>query len=143
MRRQNHQLNLPPAEVEPINRQAKATPRNLTGDSENLTAAAKLINPLRWLRLARERAKLSQRYLASRMEISEQLLSAQLSDHEPDKHLSLRRLGRVPDRELWKEFFLLGLEDLGFKVVVMEPEQFEARNELQRAVVNYMKAMTK
>jgi hypothetical protein len=74
------------------------------------------------------------------MGIGESLLSAQLSDHE-EKHLSLRRLSRVPDVGLWKEFALLLLEDLGFTVIVLDQDQASAFHQLQAASAKFTQEM--
>lgn len=116
----NHQLNLPPVEVTPVNR-----------------VAVKQVNPLRWVRTALTRCDLSQRWLAAAMGISEPLVSAQLSDHEPTKHLSLRHLGKVDEVGFWREFCLLALEDLGFTVVICTPEEKAALAGVQVACAHY------
>lgn len=129
--RHSLQRPLPPMEVQPI------TPRVNRTQGETVKSVGKAVNPLRWLREALRRAHLSQTYLASAMGISEPLLSAQLSEHNTDKHLSLRRLAGAEDVTLWKEFCLLALEDLGFHVVVMDVEEYEAHQQLRAASLNY------
>jgi hypothetical protein len=139
MRRQNHQLNLPPAEVEPVNRQAKANLRDSTAPAGYSTAPVEAINPLRWVRQSIAKVGLSQRYMACAMGISEQLFSIQVLGQVDDKHLSLRRLGKVDDVNFWREFALLILEDLGFQVVVMDQEQHAAWKQLQVAQANWQR----
>jgi hypothetical protein len=65
---------------------------------------------------------MKQSAMASYMGISTPLLSAQLSDMEPTKHLSIRRLMRITDPIFWQELALLILEDLGLSVIVVTPE---------------------
>jgi transcriptional regulator with XRE-family HTH domain len=130
----HHQLRIPPMEVQavnpPVNRSSAAA----------VNSPVKTVNPLRWVREALKRARLSQTYFASALGISEPLVSAQLSEHNPDKHLSLRRMGGVDDVSFWREFCLLCLEDLGFRVVIMTPEQYEAHEHLVASANQYARA---
>lgn len=130
-------------EVTLSNRQAKAHIRELTVAGGVLTAPVNSVNTLRWVRESLRKCGLSQTYLAAAMGISKPLVSAQLSDHEPDKHLSMRRLGHVDDVNFWREFALLILEDLGFSVVVMDEDQRAAWHQLQVAQANYQREMAK
>lgn len=127
----HHQLTIGPLEVPSVNREvnrSQAAPVNQT---------VKTVNPLGWVRESLNRTRLSQTYLAAAMGISEPLVSAQLSEHNVDKHLSMRRLGRVEDVGFWKEFALLILEDLGFHVVVMNHAQYEAHGRMVAAANDY------
>lgn len=127
------QIPLPPALVQPVN----------PGVNRSAAQPVKRVNPLAWVRGALLRTQSPQRWLAAVLDISEPLLSAQLSDHNADKHLSLRRLGRVEDVSFWKEFFLLGLEDLGFHVVVMDDAQYEAHQQLTASAVTYARTSSR
>lgn len=118
------QLSLGPMEVKPLNR-----------------SAVKSVNPLKCLREARVTVGLKLAAMASAMGISEPLLSAQLSDHDETKHLSLRRLGRVQDVGLWREFCLQMLEDCGFCVVIVTPDQKAALVDVQAACAAYARVM--
>lgn len=125
------QLNLPPTEVHPVSRTVNRP------SLPPVTRPVNGLNPLRWVREALSRARLSQGYLAAAMGISEPLISAQLSEHAPGKHLSMRRLGRVQDTGFWREFALLILEDLGLAVVVMDRDQYQAYQHLATAALHY------
>lgn len=129
----HHQLYMPPTLVEPLPRELNRLPES------PVKTSVERFNPLKCVRTTLDRLHLSQRWFAATLGISEQLVSAQLSDHNDDKHLSLRRLGRVEDVSFWKEFFLLGLEDLGFCVVLVTPEQKAALVSLQAASAHYTK----
>ncbi len=117
------QLNLPPLEVTPLNRRE--------GESFPI---------LRLARQARERCGLKQAAMAAYMGISEPLLSAQFSELEIDKHLSLRRLGRVTVHEFWREFAFGILSALGLTVVVVSGAEREALADLQVAISRYVRA---
>jgi hypothetical protein len=110
MSKKSVQLTLGPMEVTTVNK-PKLPVKN--------------INPLAWVREAILLSRLSQGYMAAAMGISEPLLSAQLSDHNTDKHLSLRRLSRVDDEGFWCELALSILECFGKRAVVMTEEQYE------------------
>jgi hypothetical protein len=127
------QIPLPPALVQSVN----------PGVNRSGAGAVKRVNPLAWVRGALVRSQLPQRWLAAVLDISEPLLSAQLSDHNTEKHLSLRRMGRIEDASFWKEFFLLGLEDLGFHVVVMDEAQYEAHQQLTASAVTYARSTSR
>lgn len=123
----SRQLNLPPTEVKAVNHVL----------NRFQVAPVKSVNWLRIARTARERAQLKLAAMAEMMGISEPLLSAQLSDHEDGKHLSMRRLGRVNDASFLREFALLLLEDLGLSVIVVTVEQKAALDRLQAASADY------
>jgi transcriptional regulator with XRE-family HTH domain len=127
----HHQLHIPPMEVHSVNREVNRT------SAAPVNSPVNAVNPLRWAREALRRAGLSQTYFAAALGISEPLVSAQLSEHNTDKHLSLRRMRGVQEVSYWKEFFLLGLEDLGFRVVVMTQEQYEAHEHLVASANQY------
>lgn len=128
MSRSNNQLNLPPQEVEPLNRKRLSTqPAQLL--------SVKAPNLLSVTRRALANASLSNRWLAHIFGCSEQLVSAQLSDHS-DKHLSMRKLSRIDDAGFWREFLMLLAEDLGLEVIVVTPEQRAAIREVVAASAN-------
>ena len=115
------QLNLPPVEVKAINRKE--------GESA--------IPVLSMVRRARELCGLKQASMAAYMGISEPLLSAQLSDADTDKHLSLRRLSRVTVRDFWALFALLLIEDCGLSVQVLTPQERDALLDMHSAITRY------
>jgi hypothetical protein len=94
------------------------------------------VNPLSWVREAIIRARLSQGYMAAAMGISEPLLSAQLSDHNEDKHLSFRRLSGVDDAGFWCALALCILESFGKRAVVMTEQQYEIHMAMVAALVD-------
>jgi hypothetical protein len=118
--RKSVQLNLPPLEVTSVHNR-----RPVKG-----------INPLFWVREAIIRARLSQTYMAAAMGISEALLSAQLSDHNEDKHLSMRRLGGVDDAGFWCSVALCILESFGKHAIVMTEQQYEIHMAMVAAMVD-------
>lgn len=124
--RSSIQLNLPPQEVEPINSNRFST------KPETVSAP----NLLKITRLAMERRRLSNRWLAHVFGCSEQLVGAQLSDHNEDKHLSMRKLSRVDDAGFWREFLMLLAEDLGLHIIVVTPEQHQAIRDVVAASAN-------
>lgn len=124
------QLNLPPQEVEPLN------PKRLSAQP----ASVKAPNLLRITRAALAKSSLSNRWLAHMFGCSEQLVSAQLSDHSDDKHLSMRKLSRVDDAGFWREFLMLLAEDLGLRVIVVTPEQDQALRDVVAASANLQRA---
>ncbi len=97
------------------------------------------------LRKTLSKTQRSNRWLASVFGQSEQLTQVQLADDHPEKHCSLRKLGRIGtrDKAFWKEFFLLGLNQLGFKVVVFDEAQYEAFYQLQASSAKFNQEMTK
>jgi hypothetical protein len=125
--RKSVQLNLPPLEVTSVNKRTPSVNR---------------VNPLTWVREAILLSRLSQGYVAAAMGISEPLLSAQLSDHNDDKHLSLRRLAGVDDARFWCEFALCILESFGKHVIVMTQEQYEVHMAMVAALVDAAKHAT-
>ena len=118
------QINLPPTLVNPVN-------------PSHGRVKVKRLNPLNLVRRAREKCGMKLAAMAMSMGISEPLLSAQLSEQELTKHLSMRKLASVEDVNFWKEFALLILEDLGFSVVVMTPAEKSALAALQSASATY------
>jgi hypothetical protein len=127
MPRKSVQLNLPPTLVTTVNKRPPSVNR---------------VNPLAWVREAILLSRLSQGYVAAAMGISEPLLSAQLSDHNDDKHLSLRRLARVDEAGFWCEFALCILESFGKHVIVMTQEQYEVHMAMVAALVEAAKHAT-
>jgi hypothetical protein len=123
MSRKSVQLNLPPLEVTKVNRRLPVHH----------------VNPLSWVREAIIRARLSQGYMAAAMGISEPLLSAQLSDHNEDKHLSFRRLSGVDDAGFWCALALCILESFGRRAVVMTEQQYEIHMAMVAALVDTAK----
>lgn len=120
------QRNLPPMLVNPVSPVAAKV-------------AVKRLNPLNLVRQAREKCGMKLASMADAMGISEPLLSAQLSEQEGTKHLSVRRMTGIEDVSFWREFALLILEDLGFTVVLVTPEQKSALTDLQAASAQYAK----
>lgn len=120
------QLNLPPAEVEPLNRERFSTQ----------PARVCSVNLLRITRLALERSGLKKRWLAALFGVSEQLVGAQLSDDHDDRHLSMRKMGRVQEFGFWREFLYLLAEDLGLVIIIVTPEQKQAIREVLAASAN-------
>jgi hypothetical protein len=127
MSRKSVQLNLPPTEVTTVNKRTPSVNR---------------VNPLGWVREAILLSGLKQGAMAYAMGISEPLLSAQLSDHNEDKHLSLRRLSGVDDAGFWCEFALCILESFGKRVIVMTQEQYEIHIAMVAALVETAKHAT-
>jgi hypothetical protein len=127
MSRKSVQLNLPPTEVTTVNKRTPSVNR---------------VNPLGWVREAILLSGLKQGAMAYAMGISEPLLSAQLSDHNEDKHLSLRRLSGVDDAGFWCEFALCILESFGKHVIVMTQEQYEVHMAMVAALVDSAKHTT-
>jgi hypothetical protein len=127
MSRKSVQLNLPPTEVTTVNKRPTAVNR---------------VNPLGWVREAILLSGLKQGAMAYAMGISEPLLSAQLSDHNEDKHLSLRRLARVDEAGFWCELALCILESFGKHVIVMTQEQYEIHIAMVAALVETAKHAT-
>lgn len=119
------QRNLPPMEVEALYRERLST----------APLSVKAPNLLSVTRRALVAAKLSNRWLAHIFGCSEQLVSAQLSDHT-DKHLSMRKLSRIDDAGFWREFLMLLGEDLGLEVIVVTAEQKQAMRDLVAASAN-------
>lgn len=118
----HHQLNLPPVEVQPVNRSQGKT--------------VKSINLLKITRQALTKNGLSSRWLSSLFGCSEALISAQLSDHHEEKHLSMRKMGRIEESGFWTEFLMLLAEDLGLEVIVVTPEQKQAIRDVVSASAN-------
>lgn len=132
----SRQLNLPPTKVEPINQSA----------GKRLSTPERLVKPVNLLSITRRalvKCSLSQRWFAAVLGVSEQLASAQLADDRDDKHLSMRRLGRIEEPGFWREFLMLLAEDLGLTVVVLDAEQKQAAVDLQIASANYARVMAK
>lgn len=127
------QLNLPPAEVQKVNQPSRMVNYATDGRLTPTIAPVKRVNLLRITREAIKRAHLSQTWFASALGISEPLVSAQLSDHAEDKHLSMRRMGRIDEAGFWREFLMLLAEDIGLTVVVLDAEQKQALTNLQTA----------
>jgi hypothetical protein len=120
------QLNLPPTTVVSVNRSQPF------GQPKQVVA----VNLLRIVRQALVNSSLSQDWLSALFGCSKQLISAQLSDEQDEKHLSMRKMGRIDDAGFWKEFLLLLAEDLGLEVMVVTPEQKQAIRDVMAASAN-------
>jgi hypothetical protein len=120
------QLNLPPTTVVSVNRSQPF------GQPKQVVA----VNLLRIVRQALVKSSLSQDWLSALFGCSKQLISAQLSDEQDEKHLSMRKMGRIDDAGFWKEFLLLLAEDLGLEVMVVTPEQKQAIRDVMAASAN-------
>jgi len=127
--RPHHQLHIPPMEVEPLYRSVGQTVKPAA-------RTVKSVNLLKITRQALEKSHLKHRWLASLFGCSEQLISAQLSDHAEDKHLSMRKMGRIEELGFWREFLHLLAEDLGYDVLVVTPDQKQAIRDLLAASAN-------
>jgi hypothetical protein len=127
------QLNLPPMPVEALN------PKRFSSS----TAPLRTPNLLKVTRTALDKCDLKKRWLAALFGCSEQLIGAQLSDDQPEKHLSMRKMGRIDDAGFWREFLYLLAEDLGPEVVIVTPEQREAQTQLTAAAANYVRALSR
>jgi hypothetical protein len=137
------QFNLPPALVEPLNRPVEPINRPSEKRFNSSTKLAKPVNLLRIVRTALDRCSLSNRWFAAVIGVSEQLSSSQLQDDRDDKHLSMRRMGRIDEVSFWREFLLLLAEDIGLCVVVLDEEQHAALTSLQNSSATFARVMSK